>query len=126
MTIELLPDTTGADLNVQGKYTISENWLGHTPEGRRSDRATVTITNDDDKPGISIAPASAQEGDSGSSSMTFTVTLANPATEPGNGQLCDLRRHGHRRTGLHRCKQRLGDHCRRQHHRRVLRVRDRG
>ena len=82
VTIELLPDTTGADLNVQGKYTISENWLGHTPEGGRSDRATVTITNDDDKPGISIAPASAQEGDSGSGSMTFTVTLASPATEP--------------------------------------------
>ena len=33
VTIELLPDTTGADVNVQGKYTISENWLGHTPEG---------------------------------------------------------------------------------------------
>ena len=82
VTIELLPDTTGADLNVQGKYTTSEYWLGHTPEGGRSDRATVTITNDDDKPGISIAPASAQEGDSGSSSMTFTVTLASPATEP--------------------------------------------
>ena len=82
VTIELLPDTTGADVNVQGKYTISENWLGHTPEGGRSDRATVTITNDDDKPGISIAPASAQEGDSGSGSMTFTVTLASPATEP--------------------------------------------
>ena len=82
VTIELLPDTTGADLNVQGKYTISENWLGHTPEGGRSDRATVTITNDDDKPGISIAPASAKEGDSGGSSMTFTVTLASPATEP--------------------------------------------
>ena len=81
VTIELLPDTTGTDLNVQGKYTTSENWRGHTPEGGRSDRATVTITNDDDKPGISIAPASAQEGDSGSSSMTFTVTLASPATE---------------------------------------------
>ena len=76
VTIELLPDTTGADLNVAGKYTTSEHWSGHTPEGGRSDRATVTITNDDDKPGISIAPASASEGDSGSANMTFTVTLA--------------------------------------------------
>ena len=81
VTIELLPDTTGADLNVAGKYTTSENWRGHTPEGGRSDRATVTITNDDDKPGISIAPASAPEGDSGSANMTFTVTLASPAAE---------------------------------------------
>ena len=81
VTIELLPDTTGADLNVQGKYTISENWLGHTPEGGRSDRATVTITNNDDKPGISIAPASASEGDSGSANMTFTVTLAKAVTK---------------------------------------------
>ena len=82
VTIELLPDTTGADLNVQGKYTTSEHWRGHTPEGARSDRATIAITNDDDKPGISIAPASAPEGDSGSGSMAFTVTLASPATEP--------------------------------------------
>ena len=57
MTIELLPDTTGADLNVQGKYTTSENWLGHTPEGGRSDRATVAITDNDNKPGVSIGPA---------------------------------------------------------------------
>ena len=81
VTIELLPDTTGADLNVQGKYTTSEYWLGHTPEGGRSDRATVTITNNDDKPGISIAPASASEGDSGSANMTFTVTLAKAVTK---------------------------------------------
>ena len=81
VTIELLPDTTGADLNISGKYTTYETWLGHTPEGGRSDRATVTITIDDDKPGISIAPASAPEGDSGSADMTFTVTLAKAVTE---------------------------------------------
>ena len=80
VTIELLPDTTGADLNVQGKYTTSENWLGHTPEGARSDRATIVITNNDTKQAISIAPASAPEGDSGSTNMTFTVTLANPVS----------------------------------------------
>ena len=33
VTIELLPDTTGAGVNLQGKYTTPENWLGHTPEG---------------------------------------------------------------------------------------------
>ena len=81
VTIELLPDTTGAGVNLQGKYTTWENWVGHTPEGGRSDRATVTITNNDDKPGISIAPASASEGDMGSTNMTFTVTLAKAVTE---------------------------------------------
>ena len=81
VTIELLPDTTGAGVNLQGKYTTWEIWQGHTPEGGRSDRATVTITNDDDKPGISIALASASEGDTGSANMTFTVTLAKAVTE---------------------------------------------
>ena len=81
VTIELLPDTTGADLNIAGKYETFEHWTGHTPEGARSDRATVTITNNDDKPGITIAPAWALEGDTGSADMTFTVTLAKAVTE---------------------------------------------
>ena len=81
VTIELMPDTSTGSVNLHGKYTTWENWLGHTPAGGRSDKATVTITNDDDKQGISIAPASAQEGDSGSSSMTFTLILAQAVTE---------------------------------------------
>ena len=81
VTIELLPDTTGADLNIAGKYETFEHWAGHTPEGARSDRATIAITNNDTKPGITIAPASAPEGDSGSADMTFTVTLAKAVTE---------------------------------------------
>ncbi len=81
VTIELLPDTTGADLNAGGKYETPEQWSGHTPEGARSDRATIAITNNDTKPGITIAPASGPEGDSGSAAMTFTVTLATAVTE---------------------------------------------
>ena len=81
VTIELLPDTTGADLNIAGKYETFEHWAGHTPEGARSDRATIAITNNDDKPGITIAPAWALEGDSGSADMTFTVTLAKAVAE---------------------------------------------
>ena len=81
VTIELLPDTTGADLNIAGKYETFEHWAGHTPEGARSDRATIAITNNDTKPGITIAPASAPEGDSGTADMTFTVTLAKAVTE---------------------------------------------
>ena len=81
VTIELLPDTTGAALNVGGKYETFANWAGHTPQGARSDRATIAITNNDTKPGITIAPASGPEGDSGSADMTFTVTLATAVTE---------------------------------------------
>ena len=80
VTIELLPDTSTGSVNRHGKYTIWENWVGHTPTGGRSDKATVTITNNDDKPGITIAPASATEGDSGSANMTFTLTLAQAVT----------------------------------------------
>ena len=82
LTIELLPDTTSGNVNLSGKYTTWTNWLGHTPDGGRSDRATVAIINNDDKPGISIAPTSALEGDSGSANMTFTVTLAEAVTDP--------------------------------------------
>ena len=80
VTIELLPDTSTGSVNRHGKYTIWENWAGHTPTGGRSDKATVTITNNDDKPGITISPASATEGDSGSANMTFTLTLAQAVT----------------------------------------------
>ena len=75
VTIELLPDTSTGSVNLHGNYTIWESWVGHTPAGGRSDKATVTITNDDDKPGITIAPASATEGDSDNTNVTFTLTL---------------------------------------------------
>ena len=42
---------------------------------------TLTIT-DDDVPGLSIADASVAEGDSGSTTMTFTVTLNPVAVSP--------------------------------------------
>ena len=81
VTIELLPDTSTGSENLHGMYSIWANWVGHTPAGGRSDKATVTITDNDDKPGITIAPASATEGDSGNTNMTFTVTLATAVTE---------------------------------------------
>ena len=82
VTIELLPDSSEGSVNLQGKYTTWANWLGHTPTGGRSDQATVTIANNDDKPGITIAPAWAVEDDSGSTGMTFTVSLGGPINKP--------------------------------------------
>ena len=43
---------------------------------------TLTITEDDAAPGLSIADASVDEGDTGSATMTFTVTLAPAAVAP--------------------------------------------
>ena len=83
VTIELLPDSSEGSVNLQGKYTTWANWLGHTPTGGRSDQATVSITNNDDKPGITIAPAPrAVEGDMGSAGMTFTVSLGTTINKP--------------------------------------------
>ena len=44
--------------------------------------ATLTITEDDAAPELSIADASVDEGDSGSATLTFTVTLDPAATLP--------------------------------------------
>ena len=43
---------------------------------------TLTITEDDAAPGLSVADASVDEGDSGSATMTFTVTLTPAAVVP--------------------------------------------
>ena len=125
VTIELLPDTSTGSVNLHGKYTIWENWVGHTPAGGRSDRATVTITNDDDKPGITIAPASATEGDSGSANMTFTLTLGQAVTGDVTVNYVNLRRYGYSRAGLYRRDQRHGHHSRQFHQRHLYRVGDR-
>ena len=82
VTIELLSDATSGAVNLQGKYTTWENWRDHTPDGGRSDRATVTITDNDNKPGVSIGPALGNEGDSGSSAWTFVVRLARATDKP--------------------------------------------
>ena len=65
-------DVVAADKEVTVSATAT-NSQGVTAPGD----VTLTIT-DDDEPGLSIADASVDEGDSGSTAMTFTVTL-NPA-----------------------------------------------
>ena len=81
VTVELLPDTTGEDLNLGGKYTTWQQWEGHTPDGGRSDRATVTILDDDEPPALFITPATGSEGATGNGQpkIDFTVSL-NVAT----------------------------------------------
>ena len=125
VTIELLPDTSTVSENLYGKYTIWENWVGHTPAGGRSDKATVTITNNDDKPGITIAPASASEGDSGNTNVTFTLTLAQAVTGDVTVNYVNLRRYGYSRAGLYRRDQRHDHHSRQFHQHHLHRVGDR-
>ena len=80
VTVELLRDTTGPEVNVHGRYSIHPSFRGHTPEGGRSDRATVAIRNDDDLAALSIAPASAREGNAGdSNTVDFVVSLPQAA-----------------------------------------------
>ena len=81
VTVELLPDITGEDLNLAAKYTTWQQWEGHTPDGGRSDRATVTILDDDEPPALFITPATGSEGATGNGQpkIDFTVSL-NVAT----------------------------------------------
>ena len=80
VTVEILRDTTGPGVNVYGKYSIHPSFRGHTPEGGRSDRATVAIRNEDDLAALSIAPASAREGNAGdSNTVDFVVSLPQAA-----------------------------------------------
>ena len=46
------------------------------------DNVTLTITEDDAAPGLSVADASVDEGDTGSATMTFTVRLTPAAVAP--------------------------------------------
>ena len=61
-----------------GVWATASNDDGVTPP----QPATLTITEDDDAPELSIADASVDEGDSGSATLSFTVTLDPSAVAP--------------------------------------------
>ena len=75
VTIELLPDTTGEDKNARGKYSTYPYWKGHTPAGKRSDQATVTISNIDTFPGVFISDTRVAE-DAGTVTLSVKLTSA--------------------------------------------------
>ena len=77
VTVELLPDTTGDDENLAGRYSTWRYWDGHTTEGKRSDRATVTVENDDAETQLSVSNAFAYEGDG---QIEFEVRLSEVPT----------------------------------------------
>ena len=52
------------------------------PGGSVIDSKIATISNDDDMPSVSIADKEIEEGDSGSSTINFAVTLSDPVGVP--------------------------------------------
>ena len=82
VTIELLPDTTGADpehrRQVRNLRTLGRPHPGGSTVGSRHH---CDHQQRHQARHLTIAPASAPEGDTGSAGMTFTVTLAKAVTE---------------------------------------------
>ncbi len=83
--ITILGDTTNepsetfnVDLDTPTHATISD---GH---------GVGTIPNDDPTPSMAIANATKVEGDSGTSNVTFTVTLSNPSSQTVSAQFTTM------------------------------------
>ena len=72
---------TAVNNNVhEGNKTATVSGTATNSQGVTAPQSvTLTITDDEAPPGLSVADASVTEGDSGTTTMTFTVTL-NPTT----------------------------------------------
>ena len=86
VTVAILPDTTGADQNLAAKYTTAVTWLGHTPPGGRSDRATVTVTDGDGQI-LSVGFGEASYGVAEGGSVEVVVLLG---ADPGRDVVVSL------------------------------------
>ena len=75
VTLELLPDTF-PDVNVGGTYELYESIPGITPPGQSSIRATVTITDNEFDPIVSISDLGSGQG---AGAVGFTVSLTGPS-----------------------------------------------
>ena len=74
---------TAVDNNVHGGKTVTVSGTATNSQGITAPQSvTLTITDDEAPPGLSIADASVAEGDSGSTTLTFTVTLNPVALSP--------------------------------------------
>ena len=71
VTLELLPDSF-PEVNVGGTYELYESIPGITPPGKSSNRATVTISDNDPDPIVGITDIG---GDEGGANIEFTVSL---------------------------------------------------
>ena len=64
-------------------------------------RTTVTITDDDPTPSLSVNDAAVAEGNSGSPALVFTVTLSAVSGRSVTVNYATSPKHGDRRCGLH-------------------------
>ena len=74
---------TAVDNDVHGGKTVTVSGAATNSQGITAPQSvTLTITDDEAPPGLSIADASVDEGDSGSTTLAFTVTLNPVAASP--------------------------------------------
>src|SRR5207253_975508 len=67
------------DVTNEADETFTVDLSGETNSTIADNQGLGTITNDDGVPGISVGDVSAPEGDAGTSSFDFTVSLTNPS-----------------------------------------------
>ena len=79
---------TGVDDNTDDGDQVYEAITGSATStdpnysGRGASDVSVTNTDNDDAPNISISDASVKEGDTGQRDATFALTLSNPSSQP--------------------------------------------
>ena len=80
-TTKTVDVTVNGDTTYEADEDLTVTLANAVNAGLADDTATGTITNDDQVPDISIDDRSANEGDAGTSTMTFHVTLSNPSDQ---------------------------------------------
>jgi hypothetical protein len=73
--------TVNGDTVVEPNETFNVNLSGATNASITDNQGTGTITNDDGQPAISINNVSVNEGDTGTTLATFTVSLSNASSQ---------------------------------------------
>ena len=79
-TTQTIAITVNGDTTDENDETFSVNLSAPTNATIADSTGTATIDDDDGPPGIAIADTSAAEGDSGTTSMTFSVLLSHASS----------------------------------------------
>jgi hypothetical protein len=80
-TAQTVDVTVNGDLTHESDETFTVDLSNETNAGVADGSGQGTITNDDQVPDISIDDQSVTEGDAGTSTLTFNVTLSNPSDQ---------------------------------------------
>ena len=97
-TSETVTVKVNGDNKDEPNETFNVNLSGNSSNSSIADSQGVgTITDDDPAPSISIDDISVTEGNTGSTTGDFTVSLEQPVLADGDGRVRHLRRHRDRR-----------------------------